>query len=64
MRDAMKKGARMSEVEKQYKRAQRKLEKIGDLSFLDDVPDDSGSAADQPFPYGSPKARPYGWFLN
>jgi len=41
-----------------------KLGRLGDFSFLDELPDDEGSSQKIPFPYGSPDAKPYGWFSS
>lgn len=47
-----------------YERFPEKLGQLGDFSFLDELPDDEGSKQKIPFPYGSPNAKPYGWFSN
>ena len=51
-----------SDVAKDHDDLRRRLEALGDFSFLDELPDDAASNPEIPFPYGSPKARPYGWF--
>ena len=49
-------------VDEQHESLNDKLNEMGDFSFLDDLQDDKRDGAEMPFPYGSPSARPYGWF--
>ncbi len=44
--------------EKTIEDAKRKIEKIGEMEFLDSIPDDDERAS-IPFPYGDKSTRPY-----
>lgn len=46
--------------EKTIEDAKRKIEKIGEMEFLDSIPDDDERAYPSiPFPYGDKSSRPY-----
>lgn len=54
-----------TEIEKEKKELQKKAALVlGEtLEFLDNIPDEPQNET-FPFPYGSSKARPYGWDIQ